>query len=237
MRQVKFQQAPPHLDFANSMTASIMTQSVAPASDERAILDPSPRAGLEWIHGTEPLAVCFSCDQTLPVETTRCPACDCATSIVRRCPGCRRILSAQHNHCIYCSVSFLRRGFAALRFLPIPIVRRRGPRPGPERHSGVLEATMIVALFVLSGAFIYTYFGRLVEFGKTVRAQALQAEQPSSSLVASPRPARRSNARTARPGSRTAVATPLATLPLPAPPPLRFTVVGGYEPPPLGHRD
>ena len=208
-----------------------MIQPATSTSEGRSIQDPSPQSGLDWILGTEPLAVCFACDATLPAETAKCPVCDCEMSIVRRCPGCRRIVSAQHTYCIYCSISFLRRGHVASRSLILPVPRRQ-PRPSSNRYGGVVvEATMIVALLVLSGFFSYTYFWRYARVERSPRAAAPVAATTSA---ASERSARR--ARTIRPDPLPvdeAVSAP-ATLPLP-PPPLQFTVVGGYEPPPLPH--
>lgn len=202
------------------------------ALEERPLQDPSPRSGLEWILGTEPIAVCFSCDATLPPETVRCPACDCALSIVRRCPGCRRILSAQHTHCIYCSVSFLRRGYAALKSLPI--IRRRRPQAPRAPYSGVVvEATMLVALAVFSGFFAYNFFWRYAKVQRSSRAPAPPMVTVSKSGV-SARSSRRARSSRPIPPDHPAGFEP-EPLPLPPAPPLQFTVVGGYEPAPLPH--
>ena len=211
----------------------MVIQTISSASEGRSIQDLTPQSDLEWILGTAPLAVCFTCDATLPAETTKCPICDCETSIVRRCPGCRRIVSAQHTYCIYCSMSFLRRGHVASRSLILPGPRRPS-RPSSDRYGGVVvEATMMVALLVLSGFFAYTYFWRYARVERS--AQAATPPVAPISSAARERSARRARiVRPAPPLGDAAVSAP-AVLPLPPPPPLplRFTIVGGYEPPPL----
>lgn len=198
------------------------------------IHDPAPRAGYEWILGTEPISVCFSCDSTFPQDSAKCPACDCPVSIVRRCPSCRRILSAQHCYCIYCSTSFLRHGFAAFRPMPFPVVRRVGRvlRFRPNPYSLALEVGIILALVTVSALFLYTRF-------KPSPPVARQAQTQSDSIGRLSQNANRRRPRRARGESpQTADSTlndgagsaPQA-LPLPPPPPLKFTIVGGYAPP------
>ncbi|MBZ5516326.1 MAG: hypothetical protein LAN62_16045 [Acidobacteriia bacterium] len=50
----------------------------------------------------------MSCNATFPPETEECPHCQVSLSIVRKCPSCGRVQSAQHFACIYCANSFLR---------------------------------------------------------------------------------------------------------------------------------
>lgn len=209
-----------------------MSESHVSAIEDRPLQDPSPRSGFEWILGTEPVAVCFACDTTLPAETARCPVCDCAMSIVRRCPGCRRILSAQHIHCIYCSLSFLRRGYAALRSLPI-VGRRRPRAPRPPYSGIVIEATMMVALLVLAGFFAYSFFWRYARVERSNRAAVPTATSTKPALSARASRRARSSRSIPPPGSASVYAP--ETLPLPPAPPLQFTVVGGYDPSPLLH--
>jgi hypothetical protein len=199
------------------------------------IHDPAPRAGYEWILGSEPISVCFSCDSTFPQDSAKCPVCDCPLSIVRRCPSCRRILSAQHSHCIYCSTSFLRRGFAAFRPMPFPVVRRV-LRFRPRPYALALEVGIILALVAVSGLFLYTHF-------KPSPRAARQTQSDSRR-----RPTQNANRRHTRRAGGQSPQTADSTLnegggsaaqalPLPPPPPLKFTIVGGYVPPPLLRRD
>jgi hypothetical protein len=70
--------------------------------------NPEPPAEEKWAPGAEPLAVCMSCSSTYPPETSECPNCHVSLSVVRKCPSCGRVQSAQHFACIYCADSFLR---------------------------------------------------------------------------------------------------------------------------------
>jgi hypothetical protein len=71
---------------------------------------PSPETFDEgkWAPGAEPLAVCMSCSSTYPPDTSECPNCHVGLSVVRKCPSCGRVQSAQHFACIYCANSFVR---------------------------------------------------------------------------------------------------------------------------------
>jgi hypothetical protein len=70
----------------------------------------NPEASSEgkWAPGAEPLAICMSCSSTFPPDTTECPNCMVSLSLVRKCPSCGRVQSAQHFACIYCADSFVR---------------------------------------------------------------------------------------------------------------------------------
>lgn len=61
----------------------------------------------KWVPGAEPLALCMSCNATFPLDITVCPKCGVGLSVVRKCPSCERIQSAQHVVCIYCADSFM----------------------------------------------------------------------------------------------------------------------------------
>ena len=52
-------------------------------------------------------AICGVCDTNYPSGTLECPKCKSPLSLVRKCPECSRIVSAKHQKCIYCSLSFL----------------------------------------------------------------------------------------------------------------------------------
>lgn len=69
---------------------------------------PEASAEGKWAPGAEPLAVCMSCSATYPPDTSECPNCHVGLSLVRKCPSCGRVQSAQHFACIYCADSFVR---------------------------------------------------------------------------------------------------------------------------------
>jgi hypothetical protein len=63
---------------------------------------------IEWKDDAKPLALCMMCDTEFPTQETRCPQCQSALSLVHRCPGCSRVVSAKHLRCPYCSQGFLK---------------------------------------------------------------------------------------------------------------------------------
>ncbi len=63
---------------------------------------------IEWRDDAKPLALCMLCDTEFPTQETRCPQCQSPLSLVHRCPGCARVVSAKHLRCPYCSESFLK---------------------------------------------------------------------------------------------------------------------------------
>lgn len=63
---------------------------------------------LEWRDDAKPLALCMLCDTEFPTQETRCPKCQSALSLVHRCPGCARVVSAKHLRCPYCAQGFLK---------------------------------------------------------------------------------------------------------------------------------
>src|SRR6266581_3278128 len=78
----------------------------------------------ETIEGCEPLAVCMVCLSEFSVEVPECEKCHVPLSVVRKCPGCSRVLSARHSKCVYCGYLFIIR----------PIVRSASPTPSKHLH-------------------------------------------------------------------------------------------------------
>ncbi|HWR35690.1 MAG TPA: zinc ribbon domain-containing protein [Clostridia bacterium] len=62
------------------------------------------------VGGAEPFAVCTICNAEFDTGQGQCPHCNVALSVVRRCPGCDRLVSAKHTKCLYCSQPFIRSG-------------------------------------------------------------------------------------------------------------------------------
>lgn len=60
----------------------------------------------EWKTGTEAIGFCMICGAEYEPTRRECPDCHVSLSVVRRCPKCHRIVSAQHNRCVYCRTSF-----------------------------------------------------------------------------------------------------------------------------------
>jgi len=67
----------------------------------------------ETIEGCEPLAVCMVCLTEFSVEVLECDKCHVPLSVVRKCPGCSRIVSARHSKCVYCGRLFVIRPIAS----------------------------------------------------------------------------------------------------------------------------
>ena len=63
---------------------------------------------IEWRDDAKPLALCMMCNTEFPTEETRCPQCQSALSLVHRCAGCSRFVSAKHLRCPYCTQGFLK---------------------------------------------------------------------------------------------------------------------------------
>ena len=106
--------------------------------------------GNKWVPGAEPLALCMSCNSTYPTEATECPNCQVGLSIVRKCPSCGRVQSAQHVTCIYCADSFIRED--GLR--PVKTTRLRG-RPSVSLHQVQVVAGVILVVAVALGIVYY----------------------------------------------------------------------------------
>ena len=67
----------------------------------------------ETIEGCEPLAICMVCLTEFSVDVSECDKCHVPLSVVRRCPGCSRIVSARHSKCVYCGRLFVIRPIAS----------------------------------------------------------------------------------------------------------------------------
>ena len=61
----------------------------------------------EWKSGTDALALCMICGGEYSPSTRECPDCNVSLSVVRRCPSCHKIVSAQHTKCVYCRTPFI----------------------------------------------------------------------------------------------------------------------------------
>jgi hypothetical protein len=100
----------------------------------------------EWKSGTEAIGFCMICGAEYEPTQRECPDCQVSLSVVRRCPACHRIVSAQHNKCVYCRTAFTNE--MPEKTLTDEVQTVGGPRTGKnERH---LRATAVsVVTFVL----------------------------------------------------------------------------------------
>ena len=108
--------------------------------------------GNKWAPGTEPLALCMSCNSTYPTEATECPNCQVGLSLVRKCPSCGRVQAAQHVTCIYCADSFIRENGLA----PLHTPRLRGRPPVSLRQVQVVAGVVLVVAVALGIVYYVT---------------------------------------------------------------------------------
>ena len=101
----------------------------------------------EWKTGTEALAFCMICGGEYPPATPECPDCHVSLSVVRRCPGCHKIVSAQHKKCVYCRTPFIEE---IPRALPefLPELQAQDERTRRIRAGVVSVATFLVVFFL-----------------------------------------------------------------------------------------
>ena len=72
-------------------------------------MTPNPESPtVQWRDDARPLTLCMLCETEVSTTEARCPRCGSVPSLVHRCPGCARLVSAKHLRCPYCSESFLK---------------------------------------------------------------------------------------------------------------------------------
>jgi hypothetical protein len=111
----------------------------------------------EWITGTEALGMCMICGGEYEPGAQECPDCHVSLSVVRRCPSCHRIVSAQHKKCVYCHFPFtheLPKGS-----VPAELPAAEGPRKlsaGAQRfRAAAVSIATFVFVFGLGLAFLH----------------------------------------------------------------------------------
>lgn len=76
---------------------------------------------VQFIPTAPAFAICGVCDSQYPVDASECGKCKSPLSVVRKCPQCERIVSAKHERCLYCSLSFVQEGEQPAFSAPRPI--------------------------------------------------------------------------------------------------------------------
>ena len=107
---------------------------------------PVPPRGSMWAPGAEPMAICMSCNSTFPPHFLECTQCQVALSVIRKCPSCGKVQSANHVTCIYCADSFLQED-GLMPTGPGPLARRV---LRAERRLRII-AVAVIALLVVGG--------------------------------------------------------------------------------------
>lgn len=140
----------------------------------------TPPPGSKWAPGAEPLALCMSCNATFPPEATECPNCLVGLSLVRKCPSCERIQSAQHLTCIYCANSFMQvEGLGVVAAGPLKQRRRDA-----EKRLRIMAAGAVA--FVVVAGIVYFLVRR--GFQKPPDPIALSYVLQSTSMRSGPSP-------------------------------------------------
>jgi hypothetical protein len=122
----------------------------------------------------------MSCNATFAADMIECPHCQVGLSLVRKCPKCERIQSAQHISCIYCADSFLAQDGEGV-LARGPIARRR---EAASRRATILG---FGALAVVVAAGVGLYFLRRPPDPSKVTAGQSYTLRPTS-LRARPAP-------------------------------------------------
>ena len=108
----------------------------------------------EWKSGTEAIALCMICGGEYAPGTQECPDCHVSLSVVRRCPSCLKIVSAQHKKCVYCHVPFTTE---LPRALPdLPALNETGVSAGVRRfRAAVVSISTFLIVFCLGMFFLW----------------------------------------------------------------------------------
>jgi hypothetical protein len=116
------------------------------------------------VTGCEPLAVCMICMAEFAVDTSECPKCHVPVSVVRKCPGCSRIVSGRHSKCVYCGYQFVVR---------LPVIIRSATQDQVAHLHGSLRAVRaaVVSIAVFTSVFtVVLYFTRKLDHHGVPRA-------------------------------------------------------------------
>src|SRR6202051_1411111 len=110
----------------------------------------------DWKSGTEALALCMICGGEYPSDARECPACHVTLSVVRRCPYCGKIVSAQHKKCVYCRTSFTEELPNSKVPLALPeLDHADGVSPGVRRfRAAVVSISTFLVVFCLGMWFL-----------------------------------------------------------------------------------
>ena len=103
----------------------------------------------EWKGNTPTLAYCMICGSEYPEGTKVCLDCDVSLSVVRRCPKCKRIVSAQHTKCVHCRHPFIGDQPQELVQAEAQTTEFRQPLNERMKQFRAIAVTAVAALFVL----------------------------------------------------------------------------------------
>ena len=117
---------------------------------------PTPPAPQPPVQAVKPFLLCMSCNAEFPAGTASiCPNCEVDLALVRRCPGCKRTLGAQHLRCPYCSMGFVPETVPEAAGAPLPF------RTSRQRAARQIAMTAGMAAILVAAVAIVAY--RLVK--------------------------------------------------------------------------
>jgi hypothetical protein len=132
----------------------------------------------EWKTGTEALALCMICGAEYPAGTKECPDCKVSLSLVRRCPNCRKIVSAQHTKCVYCRAPFTEELFARRVPQELQTLDSEGPSPAARRfRAAAVSITTFVVVFSLGMFFLHQINKPAVTLAIIAKAQVAHSAE------------------------------------------------------------
>lgn len=117
----------------------------------------------------------MSCNAEFPAGTAAtCPNCEVDLALVRRCPGCKRTLSAQHLRCPYCSMGFVPQAVptAAGAALPFQTSRQRAKRQ-------IIITASMAAILVAAVALVAYRLVKIAPKPTTVEGQTFALHETS----------------------------------------------------------
>lgn len=124
---------------------------------------------IEWRDDAKPLTLCMLCNTDVPANAARCPRCQSAVSVVHRCPGCARLVSAKHLRCPFCTESFLKgeerapsKGITADSLFDAQN-ELANERLRQRRKAMRFSAAVFLAVFAAAAAFLYYQPGSATE--------------------------------------------------------------------------
>ena len=109
----------------------------------------------DWKSGTEALALCMICGGEYPPHAQECPDCHVSLSVVRRCPACQKIVSAQHTKCVYCRTPFIQELPKRSLADEFPVTQDGGVSPAVRRfRAAVVSISTFLIVFFLGMFFL-----------------------------------------------------------------------------------
>lgn len=109
----------------------------------------------------EPFSLCMLCEAEYGLDQQICPKCAVTLSVVRRCPGCAKIVSGKHKRCIYCSYPLMEdqqktptAGRTDVEIAQARLRRHELIEQRIRRRAAAVSIAVFVLVFILGSVFI-----------------------------------------------------------------------------------